>query len=184
MYDYVSTATRMNIEKPEQIPGRLAEVGRQMNALKQEKARHEISIAKQERMVEAYNTYTRIRPLIEGVQTPPQEMLYEYKNAYSILVQNQILTAEAYETLCQRLTYERQKCIDYDRRMPELKRQYHDLKKLEALAANPVGMLRRIYGYSLTAYDKAAGHDVDALIHNASSRTSQAGKSNEHVIEY
>lgn len=183
MYDYVSTANRMNIEKPEQIAGRLADVGKQMNALKQEKTRHEKSIAKHERIMEAYETYTRVKPLVEGVQEPEPEVANEYKSAYAILVQNQILTVEAYAELCMRYDFEKQKCIDYDRRMPELKHQYHDLKRLESLAANPVGMLHRIYSYSLMAYDRAAGNEVDALINNTSTRTTRESKAIDHIKE-
>lgn len=183
MYDYVSTATRLNIEKPEQIAGRLADVGNQMNALKQEKSRHEKSIVKHERIMEAYETYTRVKPLVEDVQEPEPEAANEYKSAYAILVQNQILTTEAYAALRRQYDFEKQKCIDYDRRMPELKKQYHDLKKLEALATNPVGMLRRIYWYSSMAHDREDGHDVDVLIRDANSRTSKSGKSNDLAKE-
>lgn len=184
MYDYVSTATKMNIEKPEQITARLADVGKQMNVLKQEKSRHEKSIIKHEQIMKAYETYTRVKPLVEDVQEPEPEAANEYKSAYTILAQHQVLTVEAYTALRRRYDFEKQKCIDYDRRIPELKRQYHDLKKLESLAANPVGMLRRIYGYSLIAYDRAAGHEVDTLISDAHSRTTGTPKRNDRIIEH
>ena len=183
MYDYASAATRMNIEKPEQIAERLADVGTRMNALKRERKRNEKSIEKQEKIIETYKTYTRIKSLIEDVQEPEQETLSEYNCAYAILAQNQILTAEAYEELCRRCDFEKQKCIDYDRRMPELNKQYHDLKKLESLSANPVGMLRRIYGYSLMAYDRATNHEVDTLISNASSRATGTSKGKDRIKE-
>lgn len=184
MYDYLATATKMNIERPEQIAGRLADVGKQMNALKREKVRHEKSIEMHKKIIAAYKMYTYVRPMVEGVQDPAPEAMSDYKTAYAILAQNQVLTAEAYQELCRNYDFEKQKCIDYDRRMPELNRQYHDLKKLEALATNPVGMLNAIYEYSLMAYDRAEGHEVDCIINDANSRATGSNRRMDREMEY
>lgn len=88
------------------------------------------------------------------------------------MVQNQILTIEAYTDLCRRHDFEKQKIVDYDRRMPELQKQYHDLKKLEALAAYPEKYLREIFSYSRRAFERTMGNDgsLDSVIHDARSR--------------
>jgi len=170
MYNCISAARRMNISGADQIADRIADVGKQMNVLRAEKARHEKSIEKQEEIIAAYETYMRVKPLVEGVDTPVQEAVAKYKAAYALLAQNQIFSAEAYRELCLRRDFEKQKTVDYAKRMPELNKQYHDLKRLEALTANPIGMLREIYGYSLMAYDKANSSELERRIQNATSR--------------
>lgn len=173
MYDYIATASIMNIDKAEQICDRLEDVGKQMNALRREHTRHERSIEKQEQIIDAYQTYIRVRPSVEGLEEPEAADLSEYKKAYAILAQNQILTAESYKELCKRRDFEKQKMIDYEKRMPELKKQYHDLKKLEALAVYPAKYLREIYCYSQMAQEHAVEGDgsVDGIIRSARSRT-------------
>ncbi len=151
MVDSLGTAREMNIESTKDVPVRIADVGKQMNALRQEKKRHENSIAKHEQIIRAYQTYTRVRPTVEGVQEPEPDMLAEYKAAYTILAQNQTLSHGAYEDICRRRDFERQKEVDYEKRMRELSRQYRDLKKLEAVAENPTGYLKTIYSYSKAA---------------------------------
>ena len=49
---------------------------------------------------------------------------------------------------------------------------YHDLKKLEALAAYPEKYLREIYSYSRRAFERTVGNDgsIDNVIHDARSR--------------
>ena len=173
MVDYIATASRMNIDKAEQIYDRIEDVGKQMNALRREHIRHKNSIEKQEQIIDAYRTYIRVRPSVEGIEEPEAADLSEYKKAYAILAQNQILTAESYKELCKRRDFEKQKMIDYEKRMPELKKQYHDLKKLEALAVYPAKYLREIYCYSQRAQEQAMEDDrsVDGIIRSARSRT-------------
>lgn len=184
MYDYVATATKMSIKRPQEIPGKIADVGRQINALKREKARHEKSIEKQGRIIEAYETYTYVRPMVEGVQEPDTEALHEYNEAYAILAQNQILSAEAYRELRRRYEFEKQKVVDYEKRMPILKRQYHDLKKLEALVSRPNDILNVIYGYSALAYDRQNGNEVDEILSEAKARASKTDKNMGSEREY
>lgn len=182
MYDYMTTANRLNINKVEEIYSRLEDVGMQMNVLRRERARHEKSIEKQAEIIKAYQTYIRVRRLVEGVQEPQTVAVSEYKKAYAILAQNQILTIEAYTELRRRHDFEKQKIIDYDRRMPELKKQYHDLKKLEALAVYPARYLNEIYSYSNMAYRRTMqkNESVDSIISDAHERaTSDNGNRTE-----
>ena len=153
-YNCVCTARELNVESPNDIPARLADIGKQMNAQRREKVRHERSIEKQERIIEAYEIYTRVRPLVEGVDEPLPEDVADYKAAYAILTQNQILTAEAYRELCLRRNFEKQKVADYARRMPELNRQYRDLKRLQALTANPAGLVEMYYSPTIPQKEK------------------------------
>lgn len=183
-YDYFETAKKMNVTHPEQIPGRLADVGNQMNALKKEKARHEKSIEKQERIIAAYDTYIRIRSVVENEQKPEAETADEYREAYAILARNQVLTDDAYEAICRRYEFEMRKVTDYEKRLPELKRQYHDLKRLEALAVHPARYLNEIYSYSLKAKGKAANRDIDSIINDATSRSINRRNGIEREMEY
>lgn len=183
-YDYMATAKKINITQPEQIAGRILDIGKQMNALKQEKVRHEESIEKQERIVAAYDTYSRIRHKVEGVQEPEPETVAEYKEAYAVLACNQVLTDEAYKMLCERYEYEKRKVTDYETRLPELKRQYHDLKRLEALAIYPARILHEIYSHSSRAHDRATDRDIDSVIGDAIARTAKGSKGIEQEKEY
>lgn len=173
MYDYVATATKMSIKRPEEISGKIADVGRQMNALKREKSRHEKSIEKQGRIIEAYETYTYVRPVVEGVQEPDMDALREYNEAYAILAQYQILSAEAYTELRRRYEFEKQKVVDYENRMPLLKKQYNDLKKLEALASRPNDILNAIYGYSALAKERHGARGIDEILSDANKRANR-----------
>ena len=176
MYDYLSTAKKMNIEHAEQIGDRIADVGKQMNALRQERTRHKKSTEKHKQLIDAYRTYTRFRPLVEGVKEPQSSTIGEYTKAYTVLAQNQILTAEAYALLCRRYNFEKQKIVDYTKRMPLLKRQYHDLKRLEALAIHPTKYLQEIYSYSERAYLYAPqdNRSVDNILHEAYTRSAES----------
>lgn len=167
----------MNIERVEQIYDRIEDVGKQMNALRRERARHEKSIEKHDQIIDAYQAYIRIRPLVESTKEPQAAAVSEYKKAYTVLAQNQILTAEAYAELCRRRDFEKQKIIDYDKRIPELKKQYHDLKKLQALAVYPTEYLRQIYSFSERAWEHAKqdSERIDDIINNARSRTTKGG---------
>ena len=183
LYDYFATASKMNITKPEQIADRIADVGAQMNALKKEKSKHKNSIKEQERIIAAYKTYIRVSPVVENAQDIEMEMVEEYKSAYAVLAQNQVLTDDAYEAICRRYEFEMRKVTDYEKRLPELKRQYRDLKKLEALAVYPERYLERIYRYSLRAHEKKENGDVDRIINDAASRASNRGNGIEREME-
>lgn len=187
MVDYIVTANKLNVGKADQIDERIEDVGKQMNALRREHTRHERSIEKQKQIIDAYQIYTRVRTLVEGIEEPEAADLSEYKKAYAILVQNQIFTAEAYKELCKRCDFEKQKMIDYEKRMPELMKQYHDLKRLEALAVYPAKYLREIYCYSQMAQEHAVENDgsVDGIIRSARSRIIEkdAGLRKEKNIE-
>lgn len=182
MYNALVTAREMNIEDYRDVPAKIAEVGKQMNTLRREKSRHENSIKKHEKILEAYETYTRVRPLVEGVSEPKPADVSEYKAAYAILAQNQILSAQAFAELHARYQFEKRKVSDYEKRMPELNKQYRDLKKLEAISSRPTGILHEVYGYSRMADERAseraaARHDgtVESIINNAKERSQPSG---------
>jgi hypothetical protein len=166
MMDCVRTAREMHIENPEELPARIADCGRQMNALKQEKARHENSIKRQEEILSAWETYRRIRPLVEGVDAPEPAHQEAYKRAYAILAKNQILTEDAFAELRSRYLFEKRKVLDYTKRMPELNRQYRDLKRLEALACRPRETVQEIYALSRNA-TLAHSDNLDELVQSA-----------------
>lgn len=174
MYDCLRTANEMNITNPNEVSARLADVGKQMNALRQEKRRHEGSIKKHEKIIEAYETYTRVRPLVEGVSEPQKADVCEYKEAYAILAQNQVLTAEAFAELRRRYEFERRKETDYDKRLPELNRQYRDLKRLEAVTNRPAGIVGEIFDYSERA---SFPHEaaLDDVIDDSKARAQSTG---------
>lgn len=94
---------------------------------------------------------------------------------YAILVQNQILTAQAYDDLCRRYNFEKQKIVDYDRRMPELNRQYHDLKRLEAITRGAAGIIDEIFEYSVRS-ELRQGITVDERIELSKMRAENAGE--------
>lgn len=162
IYDTLQTANEMHIHSPNDITVRLSDVGMQMNALRREKRRHELSIEKHEQIIAAYQTYMRIRPLVEGVVEPDPAVLREYKEAYALLAQNQILTTEAYEALLRRYHFEQQKVIDYNKRMPLLNKRYRALKKLEAFTSRSTYIVERIYEYSEQAECKPSGKRAPA----------------------
>lgn len=174
MADCLRTANEMNIADAKEVPTRIADVGKQMNALKREKSRHENSIKKHEQIFEAFSTYNRIRPLVEGVPEPKQESMDEYKASYAILVRNQILTAEAYAELRRRYEFEKRKINDYEKRMPELKRQYRDLKKLEAVTNRPAAIVDEIFDYSERASCPRES-TIDDIIERSKERAQATG---------
>lgn len=135
----------LHIEDPSDIPDRFVDIGTQMNALKKEKARHEASIKKHEEIIDAWKVYHRVRGVVEGVDDPDPETYDMYKWAYAILVKNKVLSDEAYLNVSRRYDFEKRKIIDYDKRMPDLKRQYRDLKHLEAVVCHPASIIDSIY---------------------------------------
>ena len=175
MMDAIKVANDMHISDPDDIPDMITDVGKQMNALRKEKARHEQSIKKQGKIIAAYRLYSAVRDRVEGVQEPEQSSLDEYKKAYAILVQNQILTAQAYDDLCRRYNFEKQKIVDYDRRMPELNRQYHGLKRLEAITRGAAGIIDEIFEYSVRS-ELRQGITVDERIELSKMRAENAGE--------
>ena len=160
IYNYMATAREVNVQKPEQIVDRLLDIGKQMNALRREKTKHKASIAKHKQLIAAYETYCRVRSSVEGVQNSEPSVECEYKEAYALLVQNHLLTAEAYTALCRQYNFENQKVIDYDKRIPELNRQYRDLKKLEALTVYATDYVREIYGFSDMAHQRSVARNA------------------------
>lgn len=168
MMDCLRTARKMNIEDPDDIPARIADCGKQLNALKREKSRHENSIKRHEEILAAWDTYEYVRPFVEGVCEPEPAHLDEYKKAYAILARNQILTAEAQQQLHARYQFEKRKVGDYERRLPELNKQYRDLKRLEALACRPAYVVDEIYQYSRASQSKSI--DVDDMIKAAEAK--------------
>ena len=169
MCDYLSTAQKLNVQKTEQITERLADIGKQMNVLKCDKARHEKSIAKSSEIIEAYQTYTRSRTVLDGATEPDTTVESEYK----LLLENQILTPEACYELYKRRDFEMRKIADYERRMLELNRQYRELKKLEALAVHMTNYVHEIYSYSDLAHKRAMAREdggVDSIIDSARAR--------------
>lgn len=173
VFDYMVTAREANVQNPNQIAERLTDIGKQMNALRREQARHRASIRKHNEIIEAYRIYNRVKTSVEGVLDPDLSAEREYKASYAILAKNHIFTPEACETLCRRRDFAMQKVADYDKRMPELNRQYHDLKKLEALAVCATDYICEIYRFSDLAQQYAAVRkhgEVDSIIDNARKR--------------
>lgn len=145
--DAISTANAMNILTPQDVPIRLADVGKQMNAIRGEKARHERNIA-------------------------------DWK---STLMKNAFLGTEDHEELYRRYVFACKKVVDYEKRLKELGKQYHDLKRLEAIVYRPESLLSRIYTYSEEAANNRNLYDViaDAKTRSAISATgANAAKKN------
>lgn len=174
------TARELNIERPADIPDRIADIGKQMNALKREKARHEASIKKHEEIISAWEAYQRVRPAVEGVCEPEPADLDEYKKAYAVLVRNQILTAEAFQELHTRYLFEKRKIGDYEKRLPELKRQYRDLMKLDAIASRPASIIDDIYRNSRASQRKDVPLD-DIIKASEESRSKNAERNGKTV---
>ena len=151
LYDWMSTAREMHVDSPHDIAGRIIDVGKQMNALKKERARHADSLRKHDEIIAAYMTYMDAKDRVEVSQAPEKDDLEVCHAAYAILAENSIFTEEDYRELYRRRNFEKRKIDDYDRRMPELNKQYRDLKRLEAIAANPPKLLDEIFGYSSLA---------------------------------
>lgn len=128
MVDAMRVARELNIRGAEDVAAAIADTGKQMNALKRERSRHEKSIRRHEEILAAWDTYRN---------TVPDEDPEAFRQAYALLVQNRILTEEAAEELRQRYLFEQQKVIDYDKRLPELNRRYRNLKYLQQMTAVP-----------------------------------------------
>lgn len=171
-YDQIATARELNIERPSDIPDRIVDIGKQMNALKKEKARHENSIKKHEEILDAYKVYHRIRSDVEGVADPDPELHDMYKWAYAVLAKNNVLTFDAYYDILRRYNFEKQKVVDYDKRMPVLKRQYRSLKHLEAVACRPAGIIDSIYQSHAREHSQCEPVDIDGKIKSAEARKS------------
>ena len=147
MMDSVRLSREMNINTPEDVVKRLADTGKQMNGLKQERARLEACVNYQEPVITAWEQYQQIRADVEGVLDPDPDALRDYKAAYAILVRNQVLTNEAFEELRYRHQFHRKKIGDYQKRLSALKRQYRGLKKLQALISNADRIAEQSYRY-------------------------------------
>lgn len=128
MINSTRTALELNIRSAEDVAAAIADTGKQMNALKQEKSRHENSICRHEEILAAWDAYRN---------TDPDEDPEAFRQAYALLAQNRILTEETAEELRQRYRFELQKIIDYDKRLPELNRRYRNLKYLQQMTAAP-----------------------------------------------
>ena len=128
MINSTRTARELNIRSAENVAAAIADTGKQMNALKREKSRHEKSIRRHEEILAAWDTYRN---------TVPDEDPEAFRQAYALLAQNRILTEDAAEELRQRYRFEQQKIIDYDKRLPELNRRYRNLKYLQQMTAAP-----------------------------------------------
>ena len=128
MVDAMRVARELNIRGAEEIAASITDTGKQMNALKREKSRHENSIRRHEQLLSAWDTYRN---------SVPDEDPEAFRQAYALLAQNRILTEEAAEELRQRYRFELQKIIDYDKRLPELNRRYRNLKYLQQMTAAP-----------------------------------------------
>lgn len=172
MLDSISTAREMNIEKPSDVAVRLADVGKQMNALNQEKRRHEASIKKHKEILAAYETYERLRPLVGDPCEAVDGVLADFNSAYATLAANQCLTADAHARLQERYKFELRKVSDYEKRLPELKKQYRDLKRIEVMAYRPMETVNEVYRYSADARD----HRKPSLSEQVSGAESRAAK--------
>lgn len=166
MMDCIAVARETNIENPDEVSDRIAEIGKQMNDLKTEKRRHENSIKKHELVLEAYRTYDRVRESVEGVDEPEPDALAEYKKAYAVLAANQCLDADGFQRFLARYEFEKRKVIDYDEKMPKLNKQYRDLKRLEALVSQPMNYINEIYSYTEEA-NNYRNNSLDDIIINS-----------------
>lgn len=162
--DSIRIAREMNIENPAEIADRIADVGKQMNALKKEQKRHENSIACHEKIISAWDQYTQVRMLAENANEPDADTLKIYKSAYAVLARNQVLTEDAFERIRIRYEFAKRKIEDYDKRLSTLKKQYHDLKKLDALLAQQKRIIEAIY---IRNQIEAGQNSLDAKIRSA-----------------
>lgn len=140
MVDAMRVARELNIRGAEDVAAAIADTGKQMNALKQGKNRHENSIRRHEQLLAAWDTY---RNTVLG------EDPEAFRQAYALLAQNRILTEKDAEELRQRYRFEQQKIIDYDKRLPELNRRYRNLKYLQQMTTVPdwtVEQIKRAFG--------------------------------------
>ena len=133
MVDCGRVARELNILEQEDVQWHIADSGKQMNALRRERARHENSLHRHEQILSAWDTYKNGNPEEEA-----------FRQAYAILSQNRVLTKEAAENLRQRYCFEQQKVLDYDKRLPMLSHRYRMLKDLEQMIACPEWEVERI----------------------------------------
>ncbi|MBR5021635.1 MAG: relaxase/mobilization nuclease domain-containing protein [Oscillospiraceae bacterium] len=174
MMDSVRLAREMNVNTPEDVVERLADTGKQMNGLKQERARLEACVNHQAPVIVAWEQYQQIRANVEGVPDPDPDVLKDYKAAYAILVSNQVLTNEAFEELRYRHQFHRKKISDYQKHLSALKRQYRGLKKLQALISNADRIAEQSYLYQPKG-------TLDALIQEAQdNRTYKDSQKNQN----
>ena len=131
--DSARVARELCIQNIDDVRRHIADTGRQMNAMKQEMARHESSLQRHEEILNAWDTYCNTAPVGEA-----------FRRAYAILAQNQVLTEAAIENLRQRYRFEQQKIVDYDKRIPRLNRRYRALKHLERSMICPEAELEQL----------------------------------------
>ena len=180
MYDCMHTANEMNIRNPKDIPIRLRDVGKQMNALKQEMVRHRRNLEEHEKSA-------------RGVEDAPeaQRRFPEVDVVADInLALHQAMTGETTISPLTRFRFEKQKMKDYEKRILELKRQYRNLKKLEVFLANTEAYLHEIHRYSELSCKKEdetlekAQMTVDGMIDDARSRATSKVASNDIQKEH
>ena len=133
MVDCGRVSRELNIQSKEEVRRHIEDTGRQMNALRREKARHEHSILRHEEILSAWDTYQSADPAEDA-----------FRQAYAVLAPNRVLTEEAAQTLRHRYRFEQQKVLDYDKRLPELKRRYRILKDLEQMVYYPEWEVQQI----------------------------------------
>lgn len=136
MVDAARVARELNVRGEEEVKMAIADTGRQMNVLRREKSRHENSIRRHEELLAAWDTYCN---------SSPEDDPEAFRRAYALLAQNRLLTEDAAEKLYHRYQFERQKILDYEKRLPELQRRYRNLKYLEQMICRPHWEAQRIY---------------------------------------
>lgn len=170
-YNCIRTARELNIERPDEISSRIADVGNQMNALKTEKSRHEHSIQAQERILHAWEIYNHFHHIQDTLTDSDQIEIYQ--QALAVLAKNCVWTQEAYLNIQTRYQFELQKISDYEKRLPQLKRQYHDLKTIEAIASRPTYLIEEIYQYSQAAQTQSRQISLEEKIQSAGKKINQ-----------
>lgn len=143
MLSALQTARELQIEIPADVDPRLNDIGKQMNALKIEKAKHEKRASKT--LYDAITAYEHFRSAVEGVENPPADALEIYNTAYSIMASHQCTAPAQIDEFLTRYKFSRKKCDDYSKRLDELKKQYRDLKYLSAINDNPTQWIDRAY---------------------------------------
>lgn len=147
MIDCLTAARTLNVSNLNDIPKRLSDVGRQMNAIRRETIRHAENINKYEQAHTPTNCNENSKPSSANMPTDEQRYIFA-----------------------------KQKLSDYDKRMKELKKHYHDLKRLEALSFHIHSHIQKIYRFSETVLQQTAQQsttDIDQLIRNAKVRADE-----------
>lgn len=165
--DQIATARELNVECVNDISKRIVTVGKQMNDLKRENARHESSIKMQEEIIEAWRIYDRLKGTIGTIDDP--ETQEKFKNSYAILAKHQVFSFDEFLVISRRLDFERRKIDDYEKKMPILKRQYRDLKRLDA-------MNRRIEWNYFEKYDQSQPFEQGSTGQEKNSSTDDASR--------